>query len=153
LLKKWSGEETAEAGAHEDTTDSSSRKDTAESADSSSLDEMTPAEFEVYVKSYFERLGYTASVTPLSNDRGVDVWLAKDEIRGAVQCKHKSFGYKVGSPEVQALIGAAVTEGADFAYIVTNQDFTENALEAIKRCSKVKVIAIGRAQLTAEGSK
>ena len=39
---------------------------------------MTPADYEHLVGEYFRRLGYRVTVTPASNDHGIDIIATKE---------------------------------------------------------------------------
>ncbi len=52
------------------------------------LNELTPREFEEWSQSLFVALGYeNVTLTPLSNDKGIDLLMERNGARIAVQCK------------------------------------------------------------------
>lgn len=97
------------------------------------LDKLDPFEFELLVAERFAEDGFQTTVTKKSGDYGIDVWIEKDERRGAIQCKRYSKENKVGRPEIQSFAGALQSESADFGIFITTGVFAENALEAVQR--------------------
>jgi len=98
----------------------------AETAHANSrVDFLSSTEFEHYVASVLERLGYGTSVTPPRNDAGIDVILERDGVTTGVQVK--KWEGSVGRPELQKLVGAG--KNYDRVMCVTNSYFTEHARE------------------------
>lgn len=66
------------------------------------------------------------SVTPRSNDKGIDIMASKNGLSYAAQCKR----YKgvVGSPEIQMFIGAMKNSNADKGIYITTGTFTKEAI-------------------------
>ena len=63
-----------------------------------------PYEFEKQIGELFKCLGYHVTITPKSNDCGIDIIIKKGNITKGVQCKkHRN---KVGRPDLQRLWGA-----------------------------------------------
>lgn len=48
---------------------------------------MTPADYEHLVGEYFRRLGYRVTVTPASNDYGIDIIATRGNEKIAIQAK------------------------------------------------------------------
>lgn len=48
---------------------------------------MTPADYEHLVGEYFRRLGYRVTVTPASNDHGIDIIATRGNEKIAIQAK------------------------------------------------------------------
>jgi restriction system protein len=90
---------------------------------------ITPEAFEELAALLLRRGGWS-NVKRVGgpNDGGVDV-VGTDRFGkyGIVQCKRYSVEHKVGSPVVQALIGARVVHGADRALLLTTSSFTHGA--------------------------
>lgn len=92
------------------------------------IDSLKPKEFEQYVANVFAALGYTARLTPASNDEGIDAYLDKDGRRAIVQCKHYPKG-KVSRPAVQQVFGVLRHKKVAEAFIVTTGSFSRQAVE------------------------
>jgi hypothetical protein len=61
-------------------------------------------QFEIELCNLFIKLGFDASITPGSDDKGVDIWINEPDGRTAVQCKaHKK---PVGPAVARELLGA-----------------------------------------------
>ena len=58
-----------------------------EAFDLSSLDNTSGREFEIFLVSLFEKLGFSSTVTNRSKDYGCDMMLQQGEYRIAVQSK------------------------------------------------------------------
>lgn len=68
-----------------------------------------------------------------AGDRGIDI-IAEDN-RGRtflVQCKRYTNGAKVGSVDIQKLMGAVVHEGADGGIFVTTASYTPAAIDLVR---------------------
>jgi len=82
----------------------------------------TPIEFEKFVGSLFEHMGYTVATTPVTGDHGVDLFLQKDGKRTIVQCKR--YDNQVSSSVIREFYGAMVHYQADEGFLVTTGLFT-----------------------------
>ena len=89
--------------------------------------ELNGYEFEEYLKSLFELLGYTAIQTSLSGDQGADLILSKDDEKIVVQAK--KYEENVSNKAVQEVAAAKNYYEADKAMVVTNSSFTKSAIE------------------------
>jgi restriction system protein len=78
---------------------------------------LAPTAFEDYVGTLFKWMGWTVETTPVTGDKGVDLFLRKEEKSAIVQCKR--YEGTVGAPTVRDLYGAMVHNRADEAYLVT----------------------------------
>jgi hypothetical protein len=96
----------------------------------SSVEQMSPLEFEVLVKDLLQRLGWRAETTKPSHDGGIDVIAVNDEPltggRMIVQCKR--YTGVVGSPAVRELAGAATHAHAK-GVLITTSYFSADALK------------------------
>lgn len=92
----------------------------------SRIDKMSGEEFEVYLKTFFEKKGYTVELTPLSNDYGADLVCSKKEEVIVVQAKR--YEGNVGNSAVQEIVAAKEYYEADRCIVVTNSYFTKNAV-------------------------
>ncbi|MEA3337988.1 MAG: restriction endonuclease [Chloroflexota bacterium] len=90
------------------------------------LQEMSPSEFEVWVKELFEERGYWVENTPDSSDHGIDLRIvAPDGTQALVQCKR--YSGTVGEPAVRDLYGAMQHEDVNQGYLVTTGRFSQAA--------------------------
>jgi len=99
------------------------------------LDELDGHEFENYLAILFNNLGYYAELTPGSGDYGADLILTKDGVRIAVQAKRSSK--KVTLRAVQEVIGAKRYYKCDEAWVVTNNFYTNSAIDLARSDSVV----------------
>jgi hypothetical protein len=96
------------------------------------LKEIDPYEFEEFVAKVWRKMGYEASVTQGSQDKGVDVVAEKSEPYSEkilIQVKRKGDGNKVGGPTVRRCSGLKNKNGVDKVVIVTSTEFTRQAKE------------------------
>lgn len=95
--------------------------------DKYSFDNITNGyEFEKYLKTIFERMGYDVEVTNKSNDQGGDLIIEKDGERTVVQAKF--YSNPVGNKAVQEVVAAKSYYKAEKGMIVTNSTFTNSAV-------------------------
>lgn len=92
--------------------------------------DMTGEEFELFLKDLFEKLGYRVTITPRSNDRGVDLILFKDRLKTVVQAKR--WNKKVDGKAVQEILCGVKLYKADKGMVITNQLFTKGAYDIAK---------------------
>jgi len=90
---------------------------------------LKPREFEKLIRELFVKMGYEASLTPYTADFGADVVAKKGTDTIVIQVKKYSRENKVGSPEVQRLLGSMFKYKANKAIFVTTSEFTEEARE------------------------
>ena len=89
------------------------------------IDAMEGVEFEHWVRDLLERRGFRASLTPASDDRGVDIVAEREELRCAVQVKrHRG---PVSRHAVSDVVGGMKQYGCEAAMVITNSYFTEAA--------------------------
>lgn len=89
------------------------------------VDKMTGEEFEVFLLSHFQDLGYKGDTTSKTYDYGADLILVKEREKIVIQAKR--YGTKIGIKAVQEVIGAREYFNADKAIVVTNNLFTSSA--------------------------
>jgi len=82
----------------------------------------TPIEFEKFVGTLFQNMGYSVETTPVTGDHGVDLFLMKDAKRTIVQCK--KYDGQVSASVIREFFGAMVHYEADEGYIVSTGMFT-----------------------------
>ncbi len=93
------------------------------------IDKMDGYQFEVYLKALLKKLGYERIiVTKKSNDRGVDIHIKG---KNSIVIQAKRYGYKnrVGISASQEVLGAKVYYKAQEAWVITNSQFTKQAIE------------------------
>ena len=87
--------------------------------------------FEHWCADLLRRNGFTdVSVTPGSNDQGIDVLAPKDGLQYGVQCK--CYSNDLGNKPVQEATAGRAVYGCDIAVVMTNRHFTKGAVEAAK---------------------
>jgi HJR/Mrr/RecB family endonuclease len=110
-------------------------KDVEPNMDFSSIEHMTPYDFEYYVADLFKKKGYKTKITPKSQDYGVDVIARNDTETIAIQVK-KYLRSPVGNKDVQMLLGAMQKSDikADKSILITTSKFTKNAKIQARGC-------------------
>ena len=112
------------------------------SSDLSSLDNTSGREFEIFVVSLFEKLGFSSTITNRSKDYGCDMMLQQGEYRIAVQAKRSESELTFTS--VQRALDSLKKYDAKLAIVVTNNKFISSA----KQLAKIKdVVLIDRKKL------
>ncbi|WP_242176458.1 restriction endonuclease [Priestia koreensis] len=101
------------------------------------IDQMKGHRFEHYLKELFDGQGYKSEVTKASGDFGADLVLVKDGQKIIVQAKR--YSKKVGVKAIQEIKTAQSYYKADFVWVVTNNYFTNPAIELAK-ANDVKLI-------------
>jgi restriction system protein len=92
---------------------------------------MNPREYEEYVGKYYEKQGYKITLTPYSNDYGIDIIAVKDGRNKAVQAKmYGGTSSKVNRAMIFQLHGAMMNAKCDSAALVTNGRVLDNAMNA-----------------------
>lgn len=89
------------------------------------VDRMSGIEFESFLKSHFEALGYHVATTPKTGDYGADLVLARGREKIVLQAKR--YAGKIGIAAIQQIVAAKSYYGAEKAMVVTNSFFTKNA--------------------------
>ena len=88
---------------------------------------LTGLEFEQYASELLTNNGYVCSLTKASGDGGVDVIATKDGYKYAIQCK--LYSGTVGNKAVQEVYSAQGLNKCDYAIVLTNSFFTNQAIE------------------------
>ena len=92
------------------------------------IDQMDGIQFEHFIASLLERLGYNGvDVTTGSHDQGVDVLAERDGVRFAFQCKN--YDSKLGNNAVQEVAAGREYYRCHVGVVVTNSYFTDSAAE------------------------
>jgi hypothetical protein len=89
------------------------------------LQNLNPTEFENFIGSVFERLGYEVNATATTGDEGIDLFLRRRGKVGVVQCKR--YRNNVGQPVVRDLYGSMMHVNADEAYLITTGAISRQA--------------------------
>lgn len=103
----------------------------AKKAGVADTDNMTGRQFEIWLKHYFERLGYNVHLLQGYKDKGADLILRKNGIKIAVQAK-KRKSQNVRSFAVGDLLRAMRYYECSKGYLVTNQYFTQDTIEEVE---------------------
>ncbi len=93
----------------------------------SDIDLMSGQEFEQFVSSLFNELGYETSVTKTSGDQGIDVVATKGTTVIAIQAK--CYSKPVGNHAIMEAVAGAKYYNATKTMVVTNNVFTKSARE------------------------
>ena len=107
------------------------------------VDEMDPIGYEAYCAKLLNDHGWIANTTKASGDQGIDIIASRNGKKAVFQCKQ--YSKPVGNKAVQEVLSGKSFSSADFAFVVTNSDFTEAAREL---ASKTGVYLIHHTQLT-----
>lgn len=92
----------------------------------SQIDSLTGEEFEVLLKTIFEKQGYNVTLTKKSHDYGADLVLQKGNKLAVVQAK--CYGKNIGIKAVQEIISAQKHYGANEMFVATNRYFSRDAI-------------------------
>ncbi|WP_438317272.1 restriction endonuclease [Sporosarcina sp. FA9] len=96
----------------------------------SEIDQMSGVEFEEYVGTLFETLGYRITYTPTTGDYGADLILKKGKDVIVVQAKR--YKSSVGIAAVQEVIPALKMYNANTAWVISNSYYTKAAIKLAK---------------------
>jgi predicted helicase len=99
---------------------------------------MSGPEFERYMGSVFEALGYKATILGGAGDQGVDLLLQKENECIAVQCKN--YQQPVGNKPIQEVYAGARHHAAHHAWVVAPAGYTKWA-EQLARSTGVALYA------------
>lgn len=92
----------------------------------SQIDMLSGSEFEVFLKTMFEKLGYSVSLTKNSHDYGADLVIEKKGERSIVQAK--CYGKTVGVKAIQEIAAAKSYYKVGSAIVATNNYFSKDAM-------------------------
>jgi len=106
------------------------------SYDLDTLDNASGREFEIFMVSLFEKLGYATTVTNRSKDYGCDMMLQQGEYRIAVQSMRSESELTFTS--VQRALDSLKKYNAELAIVVTNNKFISSA----KQLAKIKGVTL-----------
>lgn len=95
---------------------------------------MTPREYEKYVGTIYAKKGYDVSVSPLSNDWGIDVIAVKGEEKIGVQAKmYGNINRKVNRRAIMELYGAAAYQDCTKAVLATGGEILPDAKKVAEK--------------------
>ena len=99
-------------------------------------------EFEELAGEFFEIMGYTVSLTPVTGDKGIDLYIrfGDSPTFSVAQCKH--WQTPIGAPTVREFYGAFVDSGATRGFLIATNGFTETA----KAFAEGKPIVLARGE-------
>lgn len=90
-------------------------------------------EFECYVGTLLEDLGYKAQMTPASNDYGVDLLLEEPDSKSKIAVQVKFYNNAaLGNAPIQEVIAGLAYYEADEGWVITNGSFSSNAIKLAK---------------------
>ena len=91
------------------------------------IDSMNGVQFEYYLSSLFNKIGYKSRVTKSTGDYGADLVIYKGNEKIVVQAKR--YSKKVGIRAVQEISASKAHYKATKAWVVTNSYFTKSAID------------------------
>jgi restriction system protein len=104
------------------------------------LYKLSPNEFEDVIAQMYRKLGYEATQTPYSNDKGKDIILKKDDRKYLVECKRYNFTNTIGRESLQKFFAAIIEEKAEKGFFVSTSDFKSTAIQYAKDIGKIELI-------------
>ena len=118
--------------------------------------QQSPAFFERLVVQLLLAMGYgdsfdeSGSVTPFSNDGGIDGVIREDKLgfdNIYIQAKRWELNASVGRPELLAFVGALTGTGATKGLFITTARFSKSALQYANMQHAVKLVLVDGDQL------
>lgn len=100
---------------------------------------MSPYEFEEEISKMFNRFGYKAKPVGRSHDGGIDVVAKRGGKTFLVQCK-KHITSRVGVEKVREFYGVVSRKQANGGFLITTNEFTQEALDEFRKDKKIKLI-------------
>lgn len=91
------------------------------------FDFLSGIDFEAYVGNVLQKLGFVVNQTKGSGDQGVDLIAVKNEKKYAIQTKR--YSQTVTNTAIQEAVAGKEHYQADYAWVITNNEFTKGALE------------------------
>jgi len=101
------------------------------------VDTMNGYEFESFIGSIYEKMGYSVEQTPKSGDQGADLIITKLGERTAVQTKN--YKGNASNKAIQEVVASKEFYGCSTCTVVTNSYFTKSALE-LGKVNNVKLV-------------
>lgn len=95
---------------------------------------MTPKQFEDYIGTLFAQKGYTVTVSPLSNDWGLDVIAIKDNEKIGIQAKmYGESSRSVNRRVIMELYGASAYQDCTRTILATNGNILSDAIKVANK--------------------
>lgn len=94
------------------------------------IDLMTGNEFEIFIGQLFKKMGYKTIVTKASGDQGIDVVAERNGVRYGIQAK--CYTSVVSNSAIQEVVAGISFYKCDKAIVITNNYFTNSAIELAK---------------------
>lgn len=91
------------------------------------FDFLSGVDFETFVGNVLQKLGFVVNQTKGSGDQGIDLIAVKNEKKYAIQTKR--YSKNVSNTAIQEAVSGKEYYQADYAWVVTNNEFTKGALE------------------------
>ena len=116
---------------------------------------VSPVRFERLILDFLNSLGYgggklsTSQLTKAGSDGGIDGVINEDALgldAVYIQAKRYSPENKIGRPHIQQFIGSLTGESATKGVFVTTSDFSQDALDYVKRVQQ-RIVLINGEQL------
>jgi restriction system protein len=101
------------------------------------IDAMSGRDFEVFIATLFQKMGFDVEQTKLTGDQGADVIVSKRGEKIAIQAKRSSA--RVGNRAVQEVMGSVSIYKALRGIVITNSFFTRSAIE-LAAANKIELI-------------
>jgi len=107
------------------------------------IDSMNGYQFELFLQSMFSEMGYHVIHTPLTGDQGADLIVEKSGEKIVIQAKNQTSN--VGNKAIQEVVAAIKYYNASRAMVVTNNNFTQSAIDLAK-LNQVELMDRGKLQ-------
>jgi len=89
--------------------------------------DMPPRDFELFVAQFFKDSGFVVEQIKHQADYGIDVIVAKDRKRTAIQVKRYAEANRVGVSDINQAVGGRSFYSCDNVVFITTSDFTNAA--------------------------
>ncbi|MEN6553590.1 MAG: restriction endonuclease [Methanobacterium sp.] len=104
----------------------------------SELDYLSGVAFEEFLRLLFDKMHYKVEKTSYSHDQGADLILI-DEIGVRIAVQAKRSKNKIGNNAIQEITAALNHYGADKGIVITNNEFTNAAIN-LARSNRIKLM-------------
>ncbi|MBE4910186.1 restriction endonuclease [Bacillus luteolus] len=91
------------------------------------VDLMTGEEFEKFVSSLFEKMGYRTEQTKISGDQGIDVIAEKNAMKIGIQAKR--YSGTVSNSAIQEVVAGVNYYNLSKGLVITNSRFSKSAIK------------------------
>ena len=97
------------------------------------------ADFELYVATLLEDLGYEVKMTPQTRDFGADLVIRKPSSDYSICVQAKFYSSVLDGSSIQEVVASLPYYGAQEGWVVTNSTFTQNA-KTLAHANHVRLI-------------